>query len=627
MAPTRGYAERQPASHTPLRRQRLKITTACQACRLGKVKCDGDRPACSRCLRKRTTCTYSRSPVYAGQVQHEAAVDTHTPVPVSPPTSRAHSLDRQASVKPVGLEHLNETQEVGPDQGHVYTAHGQFAGDVAAAIDARTGMIPATTSNLVPFVDAPLFGELDLEPNPFTNGCALPPRQYADNLVNIYWQHIDPVEPVLCQERFFHSYEKAYSGSDSPQQANEDVRLSILYTVFALAVQRQESTPQQQRNEEGNGYFQHAWGLVRPETILWSPGSIELVQCLMLMNRYLHCTNNQQKTWITAGLAMRIAQNMCSDSDKELKERVWASCIGMDRCVSWSLGRTSAPLIPLPNRFDTKMLGFQPGSKHSEHLRLAFELHEIGNHIQLAETQTRNSLAARLGLPRLYQQDEYHTVAVQLDTCLNRWEQSLPIDLQLQTLRTLTDRKSRAEGYLLHLRLLHTRIYLHRPMLARHYTVKSHPAPVCTTPPSLSDRLLQDSATICIETARSITSLILETHDPNEPIGLLPWWYRIYYLHIAGTIFLAAMFGSDLFTTAVSQSWDQVMFALRAHEHLSTYVQQCVWTFESLSRRVLDADVPSQKGIAGSFFDDIFQEVGFDFDNYLFGGQDTFHTW
>jgi hypothetical protein len=90
------------------------------------------------------------------------------------------------------------------------------------------------------------------------------------------------------------------------------------------------------------------------------------------------------------------------------------------------------------------------GGRHAGHL--SRELHEIGNQIQLAQTQTRNPLAARLGLPRLYQQDDYNAVAVQLDACLNKWENGLPSDWKLQYLRKVVDRASRAERYVLHLR-------------------------------------------------------------------------------------------------------------------------------------------------------------------------------
>ena len=96
--------------------------------------------------------------------------------------------------------------------------------------------------------------------------------------------------------------------------------------------------------------------------------------------------------------------------------------------------------------------GFQQGGGHAEHLALGLELHEIGNHIQLAQTQTRNDVTAKLGLPRLYQQYEYHTVAVQLDGCLNKWENGLPNDWKLQNLPKVVDRTARAGRYLLHLR-------------------------------------------------------------------------------------------------------------------------------------------------------------------------------
>lgn len=133
-----------------------------------------------------------------------------------------------------------------------------------------------------------------------------------------------------------------------------------------------------------------------------------------------------------------------------------------------------------------------------------------------------------------------------------------------------------------------------------------------------------------VEAAQKLTSLIIETLEPDEPMGLLPWWYRIYYLHIAGTIFLAAMFGSDLFTDSVSQSWRNVMDALRAHGHLSTYVQQCIRTFETLSTRILETlypnpdtsskgNVPLEEGNSGFAFDDIFRNMDFDFNNFLFG--------
>ncbi|EAW06502.1 putative transcription factor [Aspergillus clavatus NRRL 1] len=633
----------------PLRRQRLRITTACETCRLRKVKCDGARPACARCLGRGKTCTYSLSSLpYSQQPKRRLPpVRSHAPAPVSPPASRAPSLDTSSQSVHVEDQDRPQNQDLDADVDQnrpMYTAHGRFAVDVAAAIDVRAGLAPAAISNLVPFVDAPLFGETDLHAAAGvpSGSAGLPHRAYADRLVDIYWRYVDPVEPILDRERFTRDYEASYARPDLLSHADREIWVSVLNVVFALAVQRQESIPCHQRNEEGNRYFQRAWAVLLPETILWNPGSLELVQCLMLMNRYLHCTNNQQKTWMTAGLAMRITQSLCGQQpeatstkeahkDRQLKQRVWASCVALDRCVSWSLGRTSAPsLAPLPNKSETMCSTTQAGT-HAEHFTHGLELHEIGNQIQLAQTQTRNGLVARLRLPRLYQQDEYHAVAVQLDACLNRWEDSLPSDCRLQNLSQVVDRTARAERYLLHLRLLHSRIFLYRPLLARFYSMRSHTAtataPQTSHPPSLSDRLLRECAGMCVEAAQKVTSLVIAALEPNEPMGLLPWWYRIYYLHIAGTNFLAAMFGADLFTESVAQSWRDVLAALRAHEHLSTYVSQCIRTFETLSTRILETRYPTpesgalplEAGTSGLLFDDIFQDAGFDFDAFLFG--------
>lgn len=148
--------------------------------------------------------------------------------------------------------------------------------------------------------------------------------------------------------------------------------------------------------------------------------------------------------------------------------------------------------------------------------------------------------------------------------------------------------------------------------------------PTKSNPSSLNERLLIECAKMCVDAAQAVSSLVIETLDPGQSIGILPWWTRIYYLHIAGVIFLAAMVG-DLFTDSVSRSWQDVLVALRAHVHLSTYVQQCIWTFEALAEKISRANcLPSQSGGepltegAGCCFDDVFQDIGLDFDEFLF---------
>lgn len=314
--------------------------------------------ACARCQGRGKTCAYGRESPSVGQhlATHPSPIRSHVSPPISPRAARAHALkvgiNSTSTIQtPPGSgessipEPLDKIQDPNLSQDETYyTAHGRFASEVIATINVRVGITPAATSNLVPFVDAPLFGEIDLDPPCILLGLPmeLPPRARADKLVAIYWQHIDSVEPILDQERFFRSYEALYTSTDAFHHIDGEIWLSIINLVFALAVQRNESTSLKNRYEEATSYFQRAWTVLRPETILWKPGSIELVQCLMLMNRYLHCTNNQHKTWITAGLAIRIAQSMClhlpqgslakdTSSERRLKQRVWVSCVSLDR--------------------------------------------------------------------------------------------------------------------------------------------------------------------------------------------------------------------------------------------------------------------------------------------------------
>lgn len=173
-------------------------------------------------------------------------------------------------------------------------------------------------------------------------------------------------------------------------------------------------------------------------------------------------------------------------------------------------------------------------------------------------------------------------------------------------------------------------MFLFRPLLARVYSIKPDIVRDQTTSnsSSLGDRIIKDCAKVCVEAAQKLTKLIIEILEPYEPMGLLPWWYRLYYLHIAGTHFLAAMFSAELFTESVSKSWDDVMSALRAHEHLSTYVPQCIRKLETLSTRIaqtrqlnaeINGDFPLEFQGGDLLNNDIFQDLGWNFDDFLYG--------
>ena len=157
-------------------------------------------------------------------------------------------------------------------------------------------------------------------------------------------------------------------------------------------------------------------------------------------------------------------------------------------------------------------------------------------------------------------------------------------------------------------------------------------SPVVPNSSILGDRLINEAASLCIEAAQKIASIIVATSEAEYCVGILPWWYRIYGLHIAATHLLAAMFLPTLFTESVSQSWDSVISTLRRHDHLSEYVGQCIRSFVTMSTRIAETKDSSQASnadelldgeTAGLSFEDIFQDMGFDLDSFWCNGEDV----
>ncbi|GKT88852.1 fungal specific transcription factor [Colletotrichum tofieldiae] len=178
---------------------------------------------------------------------------------------------------------------------------GSFTNQIKAAIDARLGSRAETRG-----VRSSLFRPT-LPLNGGDSGSqadyVLPPRKQADHLMDLYWYYVDPLYPFLDQQRFEHSYRALFAGTS----IDADERI---FDLLQLS--------------------------------LWDTGSIELIQCLLIMSQYLQSTNNPHQTWMIVGSAVRIAQGLglhlpetslelSSDSERDLVKRIWHGCLLMDR--------------------------------------------------------------------------------------------------------------------------------------------------------------------------------------------------------------------------------------------------------------------------------------------------------
>lgn len=249
--------------HASLRHRRYKTVLACATCRRRKVKCDGLRPACGRCLRTRDLqerCTY----ISASARRRSPAND--------PLSSAAASPQLPASVTsaqmPLGQSEVVDT--FGTDAPGI---PGEFSFEIKAAVHERLGRPSSKKRCPILLADAPLFGLLslsrttDLAVSPADN--VLPPRKHADRLLSLYWQCLDPLEPLLDQRSFSAAYQALFDGSE--MEYDEQIFICTLNLVFALSTQLQESISSEQRNSASQIFFLRAWHLLDPEVVLCVP--------------------------------------------------------------------------------------------------------------------------------------------------------------------------------------------------------------------------------------------------------------------------------------------------------------------------------------------------------------------
>lgn len=273
-------------------------------------------------------------------VQHQHLEVLQTPDIVSSP--RPHDRYLQGPAPPTLTDSRTDRNNCATNSGFSTSSHGTFTGQIRAVIDQRSGIIARPQSpSATPLVDVPIFPspQDDTVLNNLADAteCELPPRRQADDLVHTYWSLMHPLFPVLDRSRFMQSYDALFSGKTA--DIDERILLSTLNAIFAFGVQLHESTDRNRRERSSGKYFKRARALL--QLALWEKGSIDLVQCLLLVGQYSQCTDQPHQTWMAVGSAVRTAQSLGlhlseawstpGDESAALKRRVWQSCVTMDR--------------------------------------------------------------------------------------------------------------------------------------------------------------------------------------------------------------------------------------------------------------------------------------------------------
>lgn len=273
---------------------------------------------------------------------HHHSPVTSTPGSGTRPDSHSGQRNVGASVcsnSPSAVDSMTAVIDEGTSTGEFFgkSSAGSFTAQIKKAIDVRLGK-PASSSDNAPNTSrsAGVMGSASVTSPDFSY--VLPPRRQADHLIELYWFYVDPLYPFLDRNRWTRAYNAIFSGTT--MDLNERVFVATLNVILALSTQLVESHSLEQREQSSETYFQRAQELLPMSP--WEPGSLELVQCLLVTSQYLQSTYNPHQTWMVIGSAIRMAQglglhlpetsaNRSDPGERELLRRIWYGCVLMDR--------------------------------------------------------------------------------------------------------------------------------------------------------------------------------------------------------------------------------------------------------------------------------------------------------
>ncbi|KAJ9299811.1 transcriptional regulator family: Fungal Specific TF [Paecilomyces variotii] len=394
------------------RGKRSKIRLACTNCREDKTRCDGKRPICTRCRKRRgpVTCVYKRpasltrrvsSPEPADQLQQRESNrrpdNAHSEYLASSRRNERRVFDESQALpeivhQPAFPTLSNGKQDVqtrdalatvplGEDTDALYGGSSTIAllRHVAPGVHSQPTRSESndetyTNESQRSHLRSPSFTTYPEVIRQKDKTVAIyPQRQTADDFVRCFFEFVHPLFPVLHRPSFEAQYESMWWPPDDHSKSREEISIeedsvfsTILNLVFALGCQYSSLVPLVRRSSLADEFYQRSRKLLVVEIL--DTTSLPLVQLLLLQGIYLQSSMYPTRCWNVIGLAIRAAQSLGLHLDvesktqlsREMRRRVWHVCVCLDRLLAMSFGRPTmigkSWNVPIPSLIDDEYL-------------------------------------------------------------------------------------------------------------------------------------------------------------------------------------------------------------------------------------------------------------------------------
>lgn len=602
--PKRGPSASRSGDAKPAKRNR--ITVACTGCRQRKSRCDGIRPKCRSCDEYGLDCVYahtetltkfSASKEIVGGLESRVATVEDVLAQLSSRVSNIESQagDRAASMSGaqhaqpfsvnIALELPNHTAGMrttvfadeedsgffGPTSNIAFTRQVVRTTTVilehAAAIGNSVSPEATALKSHVVHMDRPASPARILNvynPNNAiregTEPFILPPGDTMLQLVNLYFRTTGALYPFIDRNGFMKNLRQLVaSGILSVRRS----WLGLLNMVFAITKSANSGlglafTPEESATKS-DVFFQRA--MIISDRQIRHGTSLEIVQMLLLASMHSQGTERSMETWTIHGLAVKAAYQLglhspdalrqYSPVEREVRKRVWFTCVILDRTLSMTMGRpVSIPesfvRVSLPqviedahsSIFSNDELSEDPASVHFfaatiTLYKLMGDVFDVlyGSNVGLGGASDVYDIASHL---------------LQYEQKLVHWQQKLHATTQLiaeeELSRPPADFATAALRIVLTSRFLNLRLLTHRPLLCKYLEIIGS-SQVSAQQLITLRQVGANSIRICVQSAELIikmTHWVLQHTDSQRQL-LGSWWSALYYAFNAALVIHSAL--------------------------------------------------------------------------------------
>ncbi|RAH80850.1 hypothetical protein BO86DRAFT_448842 [Aspergillus japonicus CBS 114.51] len=411
------------------------------------------------------------------------------------------------------------------------------------------------------------------EPSQAGDLYAMPPKPWADQLLDTYFLFTHTSFPILLKSLFYTQYESA-SGSRwaSPRPG----WLVILNLVFAIGATHLQLRKEHWEGElEDRNFLAKAIALNEKQSSVLDDVDLQQVQIRVLFALYYLGAGQISRSWqlvgcaarsaIALGLNLRVIDRDLDSGSKEFRSRLWWSIVDLEQLLCTATGRTScidwhccSVTAPIP--FDEDQLHESDEADRllrtkAQEQELPFTLHATPQQLQertrwLRSVRSNSSLfffyttdlavISHAAISAVYSLQSLPGTRSESHKQIKAYQYKLTEWLScIHEPWTFSDSQGHFTGHatcreqvLLAFSFYSTQIVLNRPCLTR---PEAKNATGARRPRSWFDN---DRSLVCLQSAMDLISILPDAPDMGWLYTMAPWWSIVHYLMQASVIIL-----------------------------------------------------------------------------------------